>query len=483
MIRTRFAPSPTGFMHIGNLRTALFAFLFARHNGGKFVIRIEDTDTKRFVDGATQVIFDTLKTTKLLHDEGPDIGGKFAPYIQSQRKEIYALHAQILLEKGLAYRCFCDGTEAEEDNTFGYNRKCRNLSQEQINDLLAQGKKFVIRQKMPLEGTTTFVDEVYGEITVDNSTLDDQILMKSDGMPTYNFANVVDDHLMQISHVIRGKEYISSTPKYQLLYQAFGWTPPKTIHLSTIMGKNEDGSVSKLSKRHGSVSFANLLQEGYLPEAIINYIALLGWNPKDTKEVFSMEELIQAFNIEGIVKTNAIFDYKKLDWFNAIYISAPPKEDFLRLATPFLSGLSPYAQKHIETALELAQSRISKLSDIVPLFAFLDNFANFDLAMFENKKNKLDKNQSYQILGELAELLQHQTDWTIQSLNALFVDYTTQKGFKLGKTMWPIRIAVTGQSMTPGGAAEMMFLLGKQQSFERINLCLARLKEHLSSQN
>ncbi|MBO7526355.1 MAG: glutamate--tRNA ligase [Clostridia bacterium] len=481
-VRTRFAPSPTGYMHIGNLRTALYAYLFAKHEKGSFILRIEDTDQKRFVEGATEVIYNTLKQTGLIHDEGPDKDKGYGPYVQSERKEIYKEYAEKLVKKGHAYYCFCSNHEdtssedAEETTqTFGYNRKCRNLSKEEVEKNLKEGKRYVIRQKMPLDGTTTFHDEVYGDITVENSSLDDQILLKSDGMPTYNFANVVDDHLMKISHVIRGKEYISSTPKYQLLYQAFGWKPPKTVHLSTIMGQNPDGTVSKLSKRHGSVSFANLVDEGYLVDAIINYIALLGWSPKMEREVFSLPELVKLFNLDGIVKTNAIFDYKKLDWFNAIYIQQMTHEDFIAYSQKYIANLPDYLQQKWEFASTLAQSRINKFSDIVPMFKFLDEYKDFDLELFENKKNKLDKQSSKEILCDLIDILKNIEDWSVQNLNQIIQDYTMLKEYKIGKTMWPIRIAVTGEVITPGGGAEMLYLLGKEESVKRITKQIQRL--------
>ena len=481
-VRTRFAPSPTGYMHIGNLRTALYAYLFAKHEKGSFILRIEDTDQKRYVEGATEVIYNTLKQTGLIHDEGPDKDKGYGPYVQSERKEIYKEYAEKLVKKGHAYYCFCSNHEdtssedAEETaQTFGYNRKCRNLSKEEVEKNLKEGKSYVIRQKMPLDGTTTFHDEVYGDITVENSSLDDQILLKSDGMPTYNFANVVDDHLMKISHVIRGKEYISSTPKYQLLYQAFGWKPPKTVHLSTIMGQNPDGTVSKLSKRHGSVSFANLVDDGYLVDAIINYIALLGWSPKMEREVFSLPELVKLFNLDGIVKTNAIFDYKKLDWFNAIYIQQMTHEDFIAYSQKYIANLPDYLQQKWEFASTLAQSRINKFSDIVPMFKFLDEYKDFDLELFENKKNKLDKQSSKEILCDLIDILKNIDDWSVQNLNQIIQDYTMLKEYKIGKTMWPIRIAVTGEVITPGGGAEMLYLLGKEESVKRITKQIQRL--------
>lgn len=480
-IRTRFAPSPTGYMHIGNLRTALYAFLYAKHHNGKFILRIEDTDQKRYVEGATEIIYNTLKQTKLVHDEGPDIGGDYGPYVQSERKALYKEYAEKLVQSGHAYYCFCSNSheenshEEDEPQTFGYNRHCRNLSKEEVEKNLKEGKSYVIRQKVPLDGTTTFHDEIYGDITVENSSLDDQILLKSDGMPTYNFANVVDDHLMEISDVIRGKEYISSTPKYQLLYEAFGWTPPRTIHLSTIMGQNPDGTVSKLSKRHGAVSFAQLVQDGYLPEAIINYISLLGWSPKQEREIFSLEELIELFDVNGIIKTDAVFDYKKLDWFNSLYIKELPREKFLGLAKDYTKDLNENIKEKWDFASTLCQSRINKLSEISHFFDFLEDYQDFDLVLFENKKNKLDKLGSLEILKDMYEILKSENDWTVERLNQIIQDYATQKEIKIGKAMWPVRIGVTGQTVTPGGGAEMLYLLGKDKSLERIEKCIQRL--------
>lgn len=480
-IRTRFAPSPTGYMHIGNLRTALYAFLYAKHHNGKFILRIEDTDQKRYVEGATEIIYNTLKQTKLVHDEGPDIGGNYGPYVQSERKALYKEYAEKLVQSGHAYYCFCSNSheenshEEDEPQTFGYNRHCRNLSKEEVEKNLKEGKSYVIRQKVPLDGTTTFHDEIYGDITVENSSLDDQILLKSDGMPTYNFANVVDDHLMEISDVIRGKEYISSTPKYQLLYEAFGWAPPRTIHLSTIMGQNPDGTVSKLSKRHGAVSFAQLVQDGYLPEAIINYISLLGWSPKQEREIFSLEELIELFDVNGIIKTDAVFDYKKLDWFNSLYIKELPREKFLELVKDYTKDLNENIKEKWDFASTLCQSRINKLSEIEHFFDFLEDYQDFDLALFENKKNKLDKAGSLEILKDMYEILKSENDWSVERLNQTIQDYATEKEMKIGKAMWPVRIGVTGQTVTPGGGAEMLYLLGKDKSLERIEKCIQRL--------
>lgn len=479
-VRTRFAPSPTGYMHIGNLRTALYAFLFAKHCKGQFVLRIEDTDQKRYVDGSIEVIYNTLAQTHLQHDEGPDIGGDFGPYVQSERKDIYKKYAEQLVEKGHAYYCFCEkhedtSSEEEETSTYGYNRKCRNLTQSEIQKKLTNGEPYVIRQKIPLKGSTTFHDELYGDITVENSTLDDQILLKSDGMPTYNYANVIDDHLMKISHIMRGKEYISSTPKYQLLYNAFGWTSPKTVHLSTIMGVNEDGSVSKLSKRHGSVSFAQLISEGYLVDAVLNYIALLGWSPKQEREIFSLEELIEIFNLEGLVKTNAIFDYKKLEWMNSEYIKKLEKSEFLKLSQPYIKDLPEFVSQKWDFVSTLMQSRIAKFSDIKPMLEFLWKYEDFDLELLQNKKNKVTLENAYECLNKILPILKELKDWTCDNLNQTLEAYAQANDIKLGFLMWPVRIAVSGQTVTPGGSGEVMYILGKDESIQRIEKTLERL--------
>lgn len=482
-VRTRFAPSPTGYMHIGNLRTALYAFLMAKHYNGDFILRIEDTDQKRYVDGALDVIYNTLKLTHLNYDEGPNTNGEYGPYFQSERKDIYKKYALWLVEHDYAYYCFCKDSHEENDDqsdekTYGYNRHCRNLSEEEITEKLKNGCSYVIRQKIPLTGQTTFHDELYGTITVKNETLDDQILLKSDGMPTYNFANVVDDHLMNITHVMRGKEYIVSTPKYQLLYENFGWTPPKNIHLSTILGQNADGTVSKLSKRHGAVSFEKLLEIGYLEEAILNYILLLGWNPKSEQEIFSLDEMIEAFNVDGLCKSDAVFDYKKLDWINAHYIKNLSPDEFLRRTEPYLSTLPTFVKEKWNFASNLAQGRISKLSDIVNLFAFLNEYSEFDLSLFENKKNKLEKTDSLKILKEIKSQFEKVDDWTNESLNNVLNEYATEHEMKIGRPMWAVRIAVSGNPVTPGGASEMMYLLGKETCLNRISQSISRLEKN-----
>ncbi|MBE7074086.1 MAG: glutamate--tRNA ligase [Clostridiales bacterium] len=478
-IRTRFAPSPTGYMHIGNLRTALYCYLFAKHCNGKFILRIEDTDQKRYVEGATDVIYSTLKKSKLFHDEGPDIGGNYGPYVQTERMEIYKKYALELVEKGFAYYCFCDKSSHEEkegEASIGYDRHCRNLSAEEIENNLKLNKPYVIRQKVPLDGTTSFYDEVYGEITVENSTLDDQVLLKSDGLPTYNFANVIDDHLMNITHILRGKEYISSTPKYQLLYNAFGWEPPKTAHLSTIMGKNADGSVSKLSKRHGSVSFEQLIKDGYLVEAVINYITLLGWSPRQEREIFSLEELIEIFDLEGLVKTNAIFSYEKLAWMNGEYIKKLAPSEFEKISYDYATNLPSFIKDKWTYVAKLLQNRINVFTEVEDKLKFLYNYGEFDLELLINKKNKTTIESSIQVLKDSIDYLGSINDWTDSNINEAITQYSNQLNLKLGFVMWPLRIAVTGEVVTPGGCGEMMYILGKEETLSRLQQTLNRIE-------
>ncbi|MGN1163032.1 MAG: glutamate--tRNA ligase, partial [Christensenellales bacterium] len=451
-----------------------------------FILRIEDTDQKRFVEGATEVIYETLRQTHLTHDEGPDIGGEFGPYVQSERKDLYKKYAEMLVQSGHAYYCFCTKDEEEKEReketeeqgfSTGYNRHCRNLSKEEIDANLKAGKPYVIRQKIPLDGTTTFHDEVFGDVTVENSTLDDQVLLKSDGMPTYNFANVVDDHLMNITHVMRGREYIASTPKYQLLYEAFGWEPPKTAHLSTIMGKNADGSISKLSKRHGSVSFAKLIEEGYLPEAITNYIALLGWSPKQEREFFTLDELCEHFTLEGLVKTNAIFDYDKLAWMNGEYIKNLSHEKFVELSRPYAKDLPDFIKDKWEYVSTLIQTRINKLSEIYDKLSFLGDFKDFDLSLLINKKNKTTLEGSFETISECLPRLEGITNWTVENINNSISEYSAQKEQKIGYVMWPLRIGVTGEVVTPGGTGEMMFILGKEETLHRLKATKQRIEK------
>lgn len=478
-VRTRFAPSPTGFMHIGNLRTALYEYLVAKSHNGKFVLRIEDTDRARYVEGAVDVIYNTLKTAGITHDEGPDLGGDFGPYVQSERLNMYKPYAERLIEEGKAYRCFCTKERLEslqEDNIGGgYDRHCRNLPQEEIDRLLAEGVPYVIRQKMPLEGSTTFTDAVFGEITVENSELQDQILIKTDGYPTYNFANVIDDHTMNITHVVRGCEYLSSTPKYNLLYEAFGWEIPTYIHLPLIMGKDEEGNVSKLSKRHGATGFEDLIKEGYLPQAIINYVALLGWCPKDNQEVFTIEELAKAFSIDGISKSPAIFDYDKLEWFNGEYIRAMSIEEFTQLAMPYFKQAIKDKELDWQKLSAILIQRVTKLTQIPDMVDFFGEQPEYDASMFINKKSKTNLENAPIMLKAVIDKLNAMPGWDKDSIHDALIDLAKELEVKNGTVMWPARIAVSGKTVTPGGAVEILDILGKEESMARLNKGLAML--------
>ncbi len=478
-VRTRYAPSPTGSMHVGNLRTALYEFLVAKSQGGDFVLRIEDTDRERYVEGAVDIIYKTLKEAGITHDEGPDIGGDHGPYVQSERKNMYLPYAQQLIDEGKAYRCFCSKERLEglqqENVGGGYDRHCRDIPKEESDALAASGAPFVIRQKMPLDGSTTFEDAVYGSITVENSELQDQILIKTDGYPTYNFANVIDDHTMGITHVVRGSEYLSSTPKYNLLYEAFGWDIPTYIHLPLIMGKDEDGGVSKLSKRHGSTSFEDLSREGYLPEAIINYIALLGWCPKDNQEIFKMDELIKAFSIDGISKSPAIFDYDKLEWFNAEYIKAMTTEQFLETARPYLTQVLGDSGLDLSKVAAILQQRVTVLTQIPDMVAFLAEQPEYEKELFVNKKSKTTLENAPQLLRMSYDALSALKSWDHDSIHDCLISLAAENGLKNGTVMWPTRIAVSGKAVTPGGAIEILEILGKDESLARMKKGLEKL--------
>ncbi len=480
-VRTRFAPSPTGFMHVGNLRTALYEYLIAKSLGGDFVLRIEDTDQERKVEGAVDIIYNTMKLAGLKHDEGPDVGGEYGPYVQSERKNMYLPYAEQLIENGKAYRCFCtkerlDGLRANADDPgAGYDRHCRNLSQEEIEQKLADNVPFVIRQKMPLEGSTTFEDAVYGTITVENSELQDQILIKADGFPTYNFANVIDDHTMNITHVVRGSEYLSSTPKYNLLYESFGWKIPTYVHLPLIMGKNDDGSISKLSKRHGATSFEDLVNAGFLPEAIINYIALLGWAPKDNREMFTLSELVENFSIDGISKSPAVFDYDKLEWFNGEYIKAMTVEQFAQAADPYFSkALGDKNLDRVKLA-SILQQRTTKLTDIPEKIAFFAQQPDYDKELFVNKKSKTNLENAPSLLKAGTEALEALTEWNHDSIHDCLIELAVKLGVKNGTAMWPVRIAASGMTVTPGGAVEILDILGREESLARLHKGLEKL--------
>ncbi len=478
-VRTRFAPSPTGFMHVGNLRTALYEYLVAKSLDGAFVLRIEDTDRERYVDGAVDVIYNTLKTAGLVHDEGPDKGGQYGPYVQSERKDMYLPYAEQLIKEGKAYRCFCTKERLEEvqNSTVGggYDRHCRDLSQEEIDRLLSEGTPYVIRQKMPIEGETKFTDAVFGEITVDNSELQDQILIKADGYPTYNFANVIDDHTMGITHVVRGSEYLSSTPKYNLLYEAFGWEIPTYIHLPLINGKNDDGTVSKLSKRHGSTGFEDLIKEGYLPEAIINYIALLGWCPKDNREIFTLDELCKVFDISGISKSPSVFDYDKLDWFNAEYIRNMTLEQFTQVATPYFEQALGDTNIDYTKLASILQQRTVKLTDIPAMIDFFSGLPEYDKELFVNKKSKTNLENAPVMLKAVYDKLSALESFDHDSIHDALINLATELEVKNGTVMWPARIAVAGKQVTPGGAIEILEILGKEESLRRMEIGLTKL--------
>ncbi len=479
-IRTRFAPSPTGYMHIGNLRTALYAYLFAKSQHGDFILRIEDTDRARYVADAVEFIEKTLAAAKIIPDEGPHHGGNFGPYVQSERMKIYKKYAEELVENGYAYRCFCVNHEDcdNEDKKFGgYNRRCRDLDREEIEANIVARKPYVIRQKMPLTGETTFFDVLHGNITIANSELEDQVLLKSDGMPTYNFANVIDDHLMEISHIIRGTEFITSTPKHVLLYEFFGWEIPTFIHLAPVMGKAEDGTISKLSKRHGATSFNDLVETGYLPEVITNYVALLGWNPKTNQEIFSMAELIEKFSLDGLSKSPAVFDYNKLDWMSGEYFKAMTDEDFASAADKFFGALDENLSSKKVYLSSLLKTRVAKLSEIPAMIKFLMEIPPFDAELFINKRNKVTIEKSVEIIEPAIKILETVEDWTLETLNEKISGYIESSGLKTGTVMWPLRIALSGQKVTPGGTVEILYLLGRERALERLSRAVDALSK------
>ena len=473
-VRTRFAPSPTGYMHVGNLRTALYTWLIARHAGGTFILRIEDTDQGRLVEGATDVIYRTMKECGLDHDEGPDIGGPTGPYIQSQRRDLYLPYAQLLVEKGAAYYCFCEKEESEED-AGDFDRgedPCRCLSAEEVAANLAAGKPYVIRQKIPREGKTTFHDEIFGDITVDNDTLDDQVLIKRDGLPTYNFANVIDDHLMGITHVVRGSEYLSSTPKYNLLYEGFGWEIPKYIHCSPVMRDQHN----KMSKRHGDPSYEDLIAQGYLSEAVVNYVALLGWAPGGEREIYSLPELVEAFDIKGISKSPAIFDIDKLKYFNSAYIRAMTPEQFAAVAAPYIRQTVKNPTIDPAQIAPLLQQRCEVLTDIPEKVDFFDALPEYDIALYTNKKSKTDPAVSLEMLKTVRPLLAELPAWDDETLLAAMKDLAERLEVKNAKVMWPVRIAVSGRAVTPGGAVEICRILGRDETLRRIDAGIAKLE-------
>ena len=480
-VRTRFAPSPTGYMHVGNLRTALYAYLLAKKNNGKFILRIEDTDRERYVEGAVDIIYNTLRKTGLVWDEGPDIGGPVGPYVQSERMGMFKDYALQLVEKGAAYYCFCDKDRLEElkkvQQASGiapkYDGHCRHLSKEEIQEKLDAGVPYVIRQAMPTEGQTTFHDEVFGDITVDNSVLDDQILIKADGMPTYNFANVVDDHLMGITHVIRGNEYLSSTPKYNLLYEAFGWDIPVYVHCSPVM-KN---ATEKLSKRNGDASFEDLLEKGYLTEAVVNYIALLGWAPKGEEEIFTLPELVQEFDIAGISKSPAIFDTQKLKAINGEYIRRLSPEAFLEHAMPYIRQAVKREDIDVNELARVLQTRTELFTDIPEQIDFIDELPDYDTALYCHKKMKTNEENSLESLKEVLPVLEGMDVWTEESIHDALFALIGRLGVKNGLILWPVRVAVSGKQFTPGGGIELCVVLGKEESIARIKKGIEKLSK------
>lgn len=471
-VRTRFAPSPTGYMHIGNLRTALYTYLLAKKNGGKFILRIEDTDRERYVEGAVDVIYKTLRDCGLNWDEGPDVGGDYGPYVQSERMGMFKEYAEKLVESGHAYRCFCTKERLEELSAVQkasnispmYDRHCRNLPKEEIEANLAAGVPYVIRQAIPTEGSTTFHDEIYGDITVENSILDDQVLIKQDGMPTYNFANVVDDHTMAITHVVRGNEYLSSAPKYELLYKAFGWESPLYVHVEHIM----KDAHHKLAKRDGDASFQDLLDKGYMTEAILNYILLLGWAPKGEKEIFSLEEMIEEFDLDGISKSPAIFDPAKLKAINAHYVRALPAEEFSKIAVPYIRQTCKRGDIDLELLCSVLQPRAELFTDIPEQVDFIDALPEYSTELYNNKKMKTNAETSLDALKKILPVLEGLEEFTQDKVHDELFRLIEREGVKNGVILFPLRVALSGKQFTPGGGVELAVILGRQDSLARI---------------
>ena len=472
-VRTRFAPSPTGYMHVGNLRTALYTYLIARRNGGKFILRIEDTDQGRLVEGAVDIIYRTMAQCHLEHDEGPDIGGPVGPYIQTERRPLYKEYAELLVERGHAYRCFCEKAESEED-TGEFDRgddPCRAMTKAESDRLAAEGRPYVIRQRIPHEGTTTFHDEIFGDITVENTTLDDQVLIKRDGLPTYNFANVVDDHLMGITHVVRGSEYLSSAPKYNLLYEGFGWEIPKYVHCSPVMRDAHN----KMSKRHGDPSYEDLLAQGFLTDAVLNYVTLLGWSPRGEQEIFSLDELKEIFDISGISKSPAIFDIEKLRYFNSEYIRAMSPEAFAAVAEPYIRQSVKSEAYDAAAIAALLQQRTEVLTDIPEKVDFFDTLPEYSTELFVHKKSKSDEASSKEVLEKIIPLFEAIRDWCDENIMAAQTGLAESMGVKNAKVMWPVRIAAAGKAVTPGGAVEICRILGREETLRRLRIALEKL--------
>jgi len=476
-VRTRFAPSPTGYMHVGNLRTALYTWLIARNAGGTFILRIEDTDQGRLVEGATEVIYRTMSECGLNHDEGPDVGGPVGPYIQTERRPLYKKYAELLVEKGGAYYCFCEKTESEEDSG-DFNRgddPCRDMSAEEVAANLAAGKPYVIRQRIPHEGSTTFHDISFGDITVENKELDDQVLIKRDGLPTYNFANVIDDHLMGITHVVRGSEYLSSAPKYNLLYEGFGWDIPTYVHCSPVMRDAQN----KMSKRHGDPSYEDLKALGYITPAILNYVALLGWSPRGElaeQEIFTMEELAKAFDIAGISKSPAIFDIEKLTHFNATYLRSMESADFAKVAEPYIRQAVKGERFDTAQIAALLQARCEKLTEIPEKVDFFDELPEYDKELFTNKKSKTNDEVSLAMLEKTLPVLESLDKWEQEPIHDALIALAEQMEVKNATLMWPLRIAIAGKAVTPGGAVELCHILGKDEVIRRMKIGMDKLK-------
>ncbi len=481
-IRTRFAPSPTGYMHIGNLRTALYEYLVAKKEDGDFLLRIEDTDQGRLVEGATDIIYETLKQCGLMHDEGPDIGGKFGPYVQSERMKsgMYKDYAWELVNKGGAHVCFCQEHTIEEQRqianasnvSFKFDDPCKHLSKEEVDERIAQNESYVIRQNINPEGTTSFNDEVYGVITVDNSTLDESVLLKSDGFPTYNFANVIDDHLMEITHVVRGNEYLSSTPKYNLIYQSFGWDIPTYVHCPPVM-KDEH---QKLSKRNGDASFQDLVTKGYLPEAIINYIALLGWAPETEQEIYSLEELKKAFNVKRINTSGAIFDIDKLSWMNGMYLRNMPFEEYFKLVLPYIENAVKSTSYDKKEIAKILQPRVTTLMEIEEMVDFFDTYAEFSNEFYINKKMKTNEEVALKSLEAVKAMLEKLSDWSFENIHDQMMNLVTVLEVKNGQVLFPTRIALSAKQFTPGGAIEIAQILGKEETLRRLEVAINNLK-------
>lgn len=481
--RTRFAPSPTGFMHVGNLRTALYAFLIARKNNGDFIVRLEDTDQERKIEEAVDFIFDTLEHAGITHDESPRKGGAYGPYIQSERLSVYKKYVEKLLETGHAYRCFCDRNRLErlkkeareKDGPRLYDGHCRNLTEEEIRKNIEEGNPYVIRQHIPKEGTTSFHDEVFGDISIENSTMDDHILMKTDGFPTYNFANVVDDHLMKISHVVRGSEYLISTPKYNLLYEAFGWKKPIYVHVSPVMrDKNR-----KLSKRDGDAGYHDFIEKGYLPEAVVNYIALLGWSPGDDREKFTMEELVEAFSIAGINKAPAVFDEDKLKWLNHQYIQAMTADEFHEHALPWIKKAVKSSNVNLPEVTKPLQRRTERFSDIPPQLDFLDLLPDYSTELYIHKKMKTNEENSLESLEFLLPLLKNisENEWSNEKLYFTIKEKSKEAEISRKKVLWALRVAISGKKSTPGGGTEIAVMIGKNETLRRIEKGIEKLKK------